>query len=287
MNSFFRCFILSGVMMLIALAGLCQQEEPSTQLTQLPKLLTVPFVNKSPEIDGIITPEEWYGALEIGAKMPLFSMDEMEEMAESWEEEAPPEIKPAEFHHITIYMMNDMKNLYLAIHIIDEDYNDLFGKEEEEEEKEEMEDYEEDFDYDCLSISFDSNNNLKMERDEDIKMVFFADGEALYVDDYYKPPFAGSITRDVQEDGRAAARHSNPEGKGDYFIEIEIPLKSGDKQDLAVNPGDKMRFNLIYMDHCSLLKLNTLIGGFFGIEEDATDMWGQIELSGKPQPQEK
>ena len=42
---------------------------------------------------------------------------------------------------------------------------------------------------------------------------------------------------------------------GDYFIEMAIPLASGDEKDLSVAPGGKIGFQLIFIDGLKLANI--------------------------------
>ena len=66
--------------------------------------------------------------------------------------------------------------------------------------------------------------------------------EGLYIDKHVVSP--GKDADDAQQDEPLAMRHAD----GSCTMEWAIPLNSGDKNDIQVKPGGKLRMNLAYID---------------------------------------
>lgn len=118
-------------------------------------------------------------------------------------------------HTVNVYIMNDKKNLYIGITLDNEDYNTSDS-------------------YDEMSIYFDSDHDGIHDGSEDSKSISDLDE---YED--FNSNADGSGTSDGSRDGRGKATHSNHE-IGTYSYEFEIPLDSGDKNDISVSPGDSL-----------------------------------------------
>lgn len=97
-----------------------------------------------------------------------------------------------------------------------------------------------------------------------------------YADKHWVSP--GKDADDARKDGAGAmVWKAGPRG-GEYFLEYKIPLNSGDPQDIAARPGDRLRFNLLYIDKFTANFEGTELGGLFGVDTDHAAAWGTLEL---------
>jgi hypothetical protein len=99
----------------------------------------------------------------------------------------------------------------------------------------------------------------------------------LAADKHFLSP--GKDADDPQRDGQAAMRWEATAVGGEHFVEWQVPLRSGDRNDIAVAPGDRLRFNLVYADRFSLTLADTEIGGLFGGDADHAQGWGTLVLA--------
>jgi hypothetical protein len=90
---------------------------------------------------------------------------------------------------------------------------------------------------------------------------------------------AGKDADDAQKDGRGAMEWRKTDAGGEYFMEWQVPLRSGDKNDISAAPGDRLRFNLIYIDRFGADLDRAEIGGVFGPDTDHVNGWGTIALA--------
>jgi len=97
----------------------------------------------------------------------------------------------------------------------------------------------------------------------------------IYVDKHVSGP--GTDADDARRDGRGAAVYKD----GVYTFEWAVPLDSGDKQDLQVEPGDEFRFNLAYLDGFRPDLKGSWLGGLYGPQLDTAANWGTLRLSAK------
>lgn len=89
---------------------------------------------------------------------------------------------------------------------------------------------------------------------------------------------AGQDADDGHADGRGVLRWHAGDG-GFYVAELAVPLDAGDPDDIALAPGEAIKFNLVYADGFRLDGQTLHVGGLFGNSgDDATD-WGVLELA--------
>lgn len=89
----------------------------------------------------------------------------------------------------------------------------------------------------------------------------------------------GKDADDAHRDGGAAMRwRATPEG-GEYFIEWQLPLASGDADDVAAVPGGRLRFNVLYADRFGAAPADTEVGGVYGPDMDHAKGWGAMVLA--------
>jgi len=113
----------------------------------------------------------------------------------------------------------------------------------------------------------------------DLVVLVFCRGEALaegdnrrvvlpgpYADKHFVAP--GRDAEDAHRDGKAAMRWRRTAAGGEYFVEWQVPLDAKDQDDIAAEPGGRLRFNLVYADRFSLDLAETEIGGLFGADAD-------------------
>ena len=128
-----------------------------------------------------------------------------------------------------LYVMNDDDNIYIAVVIPDGDATE----------------------YDYLLLGFDNeNDHISTDGDEDAIHYVTIDQTASYIDMYWD--FAGEWWRtDVNQHGSGGRSYiyPHPGVHGKYRYEFVKPLKSGDTQDMALNPGDAIGFRIEACDH--------------------------------------
>lgn len=153
-----------------------------------------------PMIDGVISPREWPEAAfvkELSYHNRVTDEDET--------------------HLMAFYCTHDEQNLYIAVKITNDDFQEQTSVGTGE------------LHVDILEIYFDGNNDGIVELNEDIKNFWWLRfGDWVYLGERW--------CNDDIENGVGKATHSNPTGIGDYFYEFEIPLNSGDPQDLTITP---------------------------------------------------
>lgn len=143
-----------------------------------------------------------------------------------------------ETHQLKVYIQNDAINLYVAIIIMDEDFNITDS-------------------YDKLNLYFDNNNNGLLDTTEDVKVFQSLD----YSDWFFHED--GYTTTDSTTNGIGKATHTTQGDNGDYIYEYEIPLNSGDTQDISVNAGDTLGLLISFTEFSG-----TVNTGSFGVGWD-------------------
>jgi hypothetical protein len=124
--------------------------------------------------------------------------------------------------------------------------------------------------------------------DFDLAMLAFCRGKELaagddrhaiapgaYRDKHVTTP--GKDADDPQQDGRGAGVQAD----GAYTLEWAIPLNSGDANDIAVKPGDSLRFNLAYFDAFQFDFKDTQAGAAYGNNLNIAQGWGTLRLASK------
>ncbi len=97
--------------------------------------------------------------------------------------------------------------------------------------------------------------------------------EGLYIDKHVVSP--GKDADDAQQDGAGAMRHAD----GSCTMEWAIPLNSGDKNDIQVKPGGKLRMNLAYIDGFRADTKNTVMGAARPGGLDHAAEWSVVQLT--------
>jgi hypothetical protein len=87
----------------------------------------------------------------------------------------------------------------------------------------------------------------------------------------------GKDAADLQRDGQGTLAWE----AGEYAAEFGFPLNSGDSQDLAAKPGDRLHFNLVYADAFTADLAGTQFGGIFSASADDAAGWGYLVLADK------
>ncbi len=99
----------------------------------------------------------------------------------------------------------------------------------------------------------------------------------LFADKHVTTP--GQDADDARRDGQGAMRWRKTATGGEYFCEWQVPLNATDPHDIAVRPGGRVRFNLIYMDRFSFTLEHTEAGGLFGADANDAARWGEVHLA--------
>jgi hypothetical protein len=128
----------------------------------------------------------------------------------------------------------------------------------------------------------------------DLMVLAFCKGAALAAGDERKVLLPGVYgDKHVVSPGKDAddkAPHGNGAmgySAGQYTAEFGFPLDSGDGEDLAAKPGDRVRFNLVYADAFAANLEGTEFGGLFTASADDANGWGFLALAdnvGKERP---
>jgi hypothetical protein len=150
-----------------------------------------------------------------------------------------------------LWVMNSANALYLAVKVPDETVNASLNP----------------LDFDLAILAFCRGERLRA--GDDRKAI----APGLYADKHFVRP--GKDEDDKQKDGRGAVGHD----RGVYSFEWAVPLDSKDDEDLRAKPGDRVKFNLAYMDGFRAGLKGTQVGGLFGHDLDHADHWGTLELA--------
>jgi hypothetical protein len=150
-----------------------------------------------------------------------------------------------------LWVMNSANALYVAFKVPDETVNASLNP----------------LDYDLAILAFCRGKQLQA--GDDRKVI----APGLYADKHFVSP--GKDADDKHKDGRGAVGHD----KGVYSFEWAVPLDSKDDEDLRAKPGDKVTFNLAFMDGFRAELKGTQVGGLFGHDLDHADHWGRLELA--------
>lgn len=140
--------------------------------------------------------------------------------------------------------------------------------------------------YLALSVPDATVNNSIAPIDLDMAIVAFCRGkevaagddrkvlaEGIYIDKHVVSP--GKDADDAQQDGAGAMRHAD----GFCTMEWAIPLDSGDKNDIQVKPGDKLRMNLAYIDGFRADTKGTVMGAARPGGLDHAAAWSVVQLA--------
>jgi hypothetical protein len=164
-----------------------------------------PITNSPPNIDGILESGEW---LQPGLIKSLNFVNTVTGQNET--------------HLMTVYSMHDDVNLYLAVRVSDVQYLSPLPQEQGK------------LAMDCLEIYFNTEKAGDIKINEDVKNF-----RGLDYGDWH---FSGATRweQDKLLNGVGKASHSNQAGIGDFIYEFQIPLNSGDPQDLAITPTSRL-----------------------------------------------
>lgn len=90
---------------------------------------------------------------------------------------------------------------------------------------------------------------------------------------------AGKDADDSQKDGQGAMVWRKTAAGGEYWMEWQVPLNSGDKNDIAAAPGSRLRFNILYLDRFNFSGADMELGGLFGPSADDAAGWATLVLA--------
>ena len=184
---------------------------------------------KAPLIDGVLSTSEW--------PEPAFSKT----FTYSFQNEEKTGVMKG-------YFMNDDNSLYVATTVTAKDFRpDILEKE-----KALL----------ALDIFFDENNDGILRKGEDNKKFWQFQYEDWHQRQENKPY---GTTWEEQQDGKGACIYSDTADT--YVYECQIPLNSGDNEDLAVEPGDVMGIRLVLSEY---------------IETEASNRWENIGFDSWP-----
>ncbi|MFQ5405998.1 MAG: hypothetical protein ACE5DI_02455 [Candidatus Micrarchaeia archaeon] len=233
-----------GLLVVVVLTAGCLEEEPaSLSIINSAESKTVPV------IDGRLEPGEWDDAERFSKELVMHDF---------W-------LLQKDAHPFVFYAKNDGRSLYLAFVLENEEHDGSLDDANE-------------VVVDLFSIQFDNNDNGVLEENEDKKGVFLIGGMPFFSDEH-RVLENNAVEDDVFQNGRGAMVHSNPSGKGDYVVEVEIPLNSGDSQDVSLKPGEKVRFNVVYFDKMNAKLKDTSFGALAGLDLEQSGNWGYLVLS--------
>lgn len=132
-----------------------------------------------------------------------------------------------ESHDATLYVKNDHTNLYLAIIIRNEDYND----------------------FDAVRFQFDSDHDGVRELGDNI---LYIRGDSHFVDSYIYNPSAGWARDDTLDGGTNDYIAAVGFKDGTYTFEIAYPLNTvDDTHDFSLSIGDTVGVNMIFFGYHS------------------------------------
>lgn len=98
-----------------------------------------------------------------------------------------------------------------------------------------------------------------------------------YADKHFVSP--GKDADDAQKHGQGAMVWRGPPSGGEYWMEWQLPLNSGDKNDIAAAPGGRLRFNILYLDRFNFSGADMELGGLFGPSADDATGWATLVLA--------
>ncbi len=131
----------------------------------------------------------------------------------------------SESHPATLYVMNDYINLYIALEVRDEDFDDA----------------------DLMSFDFDNDHNRVRDIGDNHLRLWAGFGGA-FVDGYWVDGFAQSDTEDSGSNDGAGNSHYRVE-TSTWEVELVYPLNSSDNDhDFSLSVGSPVGFSLGYYD---------------------------------------
>jgi hypothetical protein len=90
---------------------------------------------------------------------------------------------------------------------------------------------------------------------------------------------AGKDADDPQKHGQGAMVWRKTPAGGEYWMEWQLPLNSGDQNDIAAAPGSRLRFNILYLDRFNFSGADMELGGLFGPTADNATNWATLALA--------
>lgn len=193
----------------------------------------------TPRIDGIESPGEWSGAKRYDVDLRM--------IGKSGEARA--------VRHAQLLLMNSAANLYVGFRVPDAARDMSLSP----------------LVADLANLVFCRGTELAA--GDDRRVV----APGLFADKHFVSP--GKDADDAHQDGGGAMRWQRKAAGGEYFIEWQVPMSSGDSEDISAGPGDGLRFNLVYADRFSPTAAETEIGGLFGADTDHNSDWGTLVLA--------
>ena len=209
-----------------------------------------------PVLDSQIDEQEWKDAQKITQNLDLYNFSG----------------SVIESHPLSLYIKNDDENLYIAGTLAGEEHNGVMQN----------------FDINTLlldffMIAFDNNNNGSFQGGEDKKSLYILNQNPSVLDEHL-------LTSTEQQQGKG--ENSEPQdtlgtlsysqSSNSYTFEIAIPLTSGDASDAQFQPGQKVRWNLFYMDKFNFNFDGTTFGGLAGNSWSSSTDWSYIEVASPP-----
>lgn len=200
-----------------------------------------------PTIDGIIDTGEWDDASTVTVTL----------VAQS-----------SESHSATICEKNDATYMYLAVRVLDDDFNAMDG----------------------VFFDFDNNHDGKRQQGDDwLYVLAWTNGLGLAEDGYYNA--SRGSTSDVGDQGTndivGKASHTNISGMGDYTFELKHLLDSADDaHDFSLNPNDTVGVKMEYDDkisggaQSSPWPASWQYADIVVVGAPSTDMGGEVKLRG-------
>ena len=216
--------------------------------------LQSPWAKTVPTLDGRINTSEWSDARKVSKNLDLINIQGAK----------------VESHLLTFYLKNDSKNLYVAAQL----------------DKEELDGTMVGFDInslvmDTFSLGFDNNSDGVLQNGEDKKSLSILNGIPYVKDEHRLSPAEqqqGKEDSSEPQNVKGEITHVSSNG-GYYQFELSIPLSSGDPFDIQLQPGQKIRWNLFYIDKFSLTMKEMRFGGWFGSEMESSQNWGYLQLA--------
>ncbi len=104
----------------------------------------------------------------------------------------------------------------------------------------------------------------------------------IFADKHFVAP--GRDADDTARHGTSRMTWHADQG-GYYVIEWQVPLNSGDRQDVELAPGDRVKFNLVFADGFKPGGEGMQIGGLYGGSADDAAGWGELVLAADVGPE--
>lgn len=153
-----------------------------------------------------------------------------------------------------LLLMNSAGNLYVALRLPDDALDNSFTP----------------LKTDMAALAFCRGDELTEGDDRRIVLP------GLFADKHFVTP--GRDADDSQQNGKAAMGWKKTAAGGEHFIEWQVPLNASDKNDISGKPGQRLRFNLAFIDRFSAGMGEAEIGSLFG-DMDNAKTWGTLQLA--------